>query len=110
MSSWKQSRVAHRRDRWQRFGRAKDKAADRANNGGMPMSSVNLTVAADPRLLSPTMRVAVIEDLCWAIAQADWEARRPSWWRRSAWRAWQRERAALDDKRGRVVDLIESAK
>lgn len=109
MSSWMESRQVRRRGRWDRISKRRGNKETRPPEIGMPLSAVDVRVTADPRLMSPTMRVAVIEDLCWAIADADWQDRKPPFWRRRAYRDWKAEQAALDDKRARVAALVASA-
>jgi hypothetical protein len=67
-------------------------------------------VAADLDLLTPTMRVVVVEDLCWALARHAWLERQPRWWRPAARRTWATERTALDAKQERLRELAEAAR
>lgn len=107
MGNWLQSTPMHRH-KWH-LRRGRKPGPGNPTGGGMTMSAVDRTTAADLGLLSPTMRVAVIEDLCWAMSRAGWLARRPRWWRRTALRAWRAEEAVLDNKRGRVAELVSQA-
>ncbi|HEX5401618.1 MAG TPA: hypothetical protein VFX16_04870 [Pseudonocardiaceae bacterium] len=76
---------------------------------GLQLQALGMTVAADLDLLTPTMRVVVVEDLCWALAREAWLARRPAWWRRAARRAWAEEEAVLDAKQRRLRELVSAA-
>jgi hypothetical protein len=62
-------------------------------------------VPANLDLLTPTMRIVVIEDLCWAMEREAWLARRPRWWRFASRRAWAAEEAPLDAKQERLRDM-----
>lgn len=85
--------------------RGKHRRAGTPEECGLEIQTLGQSVAADLDLLTPTMRVVVIEDLCWAMAREAWLARRPGWWRFPARRAWAAEEAALDAKRDRLRDM-----
>jgi hypothetical protein len=112
MANWKQSTQARQYVRrfWPSRKPSRKPVAGHQIGGGMPLSAMGVTAPADLRLVTPTMRVAVIEDLCWAIARADWLARRPPRWRWTARRGWRAEQVALNDKRGRIADLVALAR
>lgn len=90
--------------RW--FGARKHDTAPR--QVGLRLTTVELTVAADPGLLSPGMRVALVEDTCWAFAHESWTAQRPPWWHRREHAAWQAELQRLEAKRERIRTLIQA--
>lgn len=73
---------------------------------GMYLASVRMTVPAHPDLLSPGMRVAVVEDLLWSVESEQWAKHRPFVWRRKARAAWRAEGAALSAKRERIQALV----
>jgi len=77
---------------------------------GLSLQAVPMCVPADMTLLTPTMRVAVVEDACWALAVAAWRERKPFWWRPSARRVWVAEGRALAAKRDRVRALVDVAR
>ena len=73
---------------------------------GVRLKAVNLTVPVDLGLLTPTMRMVVVEDMCWDLAREAWRARRPPLWRRARRRAWRAEGAVLDAKRDRIRAVV----
>ena len=77
---------------------------------GLSLQAVPMHVPADMTMLTPTMRVAVVEDACWALARDAWHEHKPFWWRSAARRAWAAEGRALDAKRDRVRALVEAAR
>jgi hypothetical protein len=81
-----------------------------APTDGLTLQTVPVSVPADLTLLTPTMRVAVVEDACWALAVAGWRERKPFWWRPAARRAWAAEGRTLHAKRDRVRALVEAAR
>lgn len=104
MARWLRSE-AFRKQRSALSPRVRRQLTKSAKEPGMRLQAVGRTVPADLDLLTPTMRVVVIEDLCWALEREAWLARRPAWWRLSARRAWADEQAALDAKQQRLRDL-----
>jgi hypothetical protein len=76
---------------------------------GLRLHALPTSVPADLDLLTPTMRVVVIEDLCWALTRDAWLARRPRWWRLAARQAWAAGRTALAAKQQRLRELAEAA-
>lgn len=105
MSRWLRSEAFKKRQTpmARRTGKPRRKMAERET--GMRLQAVERTVPADLDLLSPTMRVVVIEDLCWAMEREAWLDRRPAWWQFAARHAWAAEAAALDAKQQRVREL-----
>lgn len=75
---------------------------------GLRLTTVELTVPADPDLLTPGMRVALVEDACWALAHDWWTERRPPKWHRRERAAWEAERQRLEAKRERVRALVDA--
>jgi len=77
---------------------------------GLSLQAVPMCVPADLTLLTPTMRVAVVEDACWALAMHVWRERKPFRWRTAARREWAAERRTLDTKRDRIHALVQAAR
>jgi hypothetical protein len=50
------------------------------------------------------------EDLCWQFARADWRARKPRPWRRSAVSRWRAEGVELRVKRDRLIELLDGVR
>ncbi|RSM85169.1 hypothetical protein DMH04_17870 [Kibdelosporangium aridum] len=71
----------------------------------MYLASVQTAVPADPDLLSPDMRVAVVEDLLWSIDALEWANRRPAVWRLRERASWREEGNVLADKQDRIRQL-----
>jgi hypothetical protein len=58
---------------------------------------------------SPTLLMLAVEDLCWQLAVAESETRRPAVWHRAARAAWAHEQARLSDKRKRLAAMAREA-
>ena len=76
---------------------------------GLRLSTVPMCVPADLDLVTPTMRVVVVEDACWALAMDSWRERAPHRWRWAERRAWAAEGRTLDAKRERLRALATEA-
>ena len=72
---------------------------------GMYLASVRMTVPAHPDLLTPDMRVAVVEDLLWSVESEQWAKWKPFVWQRRARAAWRARGAVLAEKRKRIQAL-----
>jgi len=79
-----------------------------ADEAGMYLASLRRTVPAHPDLLTPDMRVVLVEDLLWSIESEAWARRKPVPWRRRARALWRAEGAALTEKRARIQTLAGS--
>jgi hypothetical protein len=79
-----------------------------ASDTGMYLASLGRTVPAHPDLLTPDMRVVLVEDLLWSIESEEWSRRRPMPWRRRARASWRAEGVALAEKRERIQTLAGS--
>jgi hypothetical protein len=97
----KPSRRAQAKGARRRVGRAG------VHDGGMYLRSIRATVPVDPDLLSPQLRVAMVEDLWWCIESEAWSARRPHWWHQHEHARWRAYGRALDEKRKRICALVE---
>lgn len=70
------------------------------------LQSVDLRVP-EMAFFRPEVAFVVTEDFCWRVAVADWDSRRPPWWRRRSKDAWRAERDVLRAKRERIRALAE---
>lgn len=55
----------------------------------------------------PITAFVAAEDACWQFAVADWQQRKPPYWRIAAYREWRQEGQCIRDKRGRLVELAD---
>lgn len=78
---------------------------EQADEAGMYLASLGRTVPAHPDLLSPDMRVVLVEDLLWSIESEESARRKPAPWRRRVRASWRAEGAALAEKRARIQML-----
>ncbi len=76
--------------------------------GGMYLASLRRTVPADPNLLTPGMRVAMVEDLWWSIQMQVWTAAKPPLWQRGARALWRVQGQELAEKQQRIRALAGS--
>lgn len=77
---------------------------------GTHLATVDREILGSPWLWSPTESVAIVEDACWALARDCWLARKPPLWHLGARRAWRAERAVLQAKRERVIELLDEVR
>ncbi|HYS37724.1 MAG TPA: hypothetical protein VEO01_19075 [Pseudonocardiaceae bacterium] len=110
MSGWYNSLTTRRAATRLRAATTRRSRRPAEPGGGLRLQAVPACVPADLDLLTPTMRVVVVEDLCWALARHAWLERRPYWWRPAARRTWATERTALDAKQERLRELAEAAR
>lgn len=106
MSRWMNPLAVRRNSRRKAAARGRGGGGGGDDKTGVRLKAVNLTVPADLGLVSPTMRMIVVEDMCWDLAREAWRARRPPLWCRARRRAWRAEGAVLDAKRDRIRAVV----
>ncbi|MCE7004654.1 hypothetical protein LWC34_17745 [Kibdelosporangium philippinense] len=104
MSGWIEVLAAKERMTHERASRRHQRQGDAARSV-MYLASVRMLVPGDLDLLSPDMRVAVVEDLLWSIEALRWVDRKPRAWHRRARAQWRDEGNALADKLDRIRHL-----
>jgi hypothetical protein len=102
MAKWQKSQTSRT---WHSLPAFRGRERQPTNALGLKIQTLGRTVPADLDLLTPTMQVVVIEDLCWALERDAWLSRRPPWWRFAGRRAWAAQEAALDAKQERLRDM-----
>lgn len=76
-----------------------------ASPDAVRLASSSRCVFAADIVRDPNVAMLVAEDACWQIWSAQSEADRPQPWRLGARARWRAERAELERKRLRLVDL-----
>ena len=106
MAGWTGSPSTGRQVKWTLWGRRGKKAVDERSRSSMRFDAVDVDVPVALDLLSPTMKLAVIEDVCWAAGREAWLAHKPRFWQRKARHEWHVEGEQLDAKRQRVATPV----
>ena len=71
----------------------------------MYIAAADAVICVSDALNHPLISELLVEDLWWRTCDTAWRADRPSWFHRSARRAWADRGALLDSKRERIARL-----